>query len=73
MSILEVIHAILAVLLIGTIVVQNRVSGLSAALGGSGATNIVQRRGAEKLIYQVSIWISVAFFGLSIVRWYVYV
>lgn len=69
---LETIHAIIAVLLIISITVQTRSSGLSATFGGSGAANVVQRRGAEKLIFQVSIWLSVVFFALTIVRWYVY-
>jgi protein translocase SecG subunit len=51
---------------------QSRASGLSATFGGSGTTNVVQRRGAEKLIYKASIYLSVAFFALSIIRWYVY-
>ncbi len=69
---IEAIHAIIAILLILTIVVQTRSSGLSATFGGSGASNIVQRRGAEKLIFQASIVLSILFFALSIVRWFVY-
>ena len=69
---LEIIHVIIAVLLIITITVQTRSSGLSATFGGSGAANVVQRRGAEKLIFQASIWLSILFFALTIVRWYVY-
>lgn len=69
---LEIIHAIIAVLLIVSITIQNRSSGLSATFGGSGSSNVVQRRGAEKLVFQASIWLSVVFFALTIVRWYVY-
>lgn len=69
---LEILHAIIAVLLICSIVVQTRASGLSATFGGSGASNVVQRRGAEKLIFQASIVLSIAFFALSVIRWYVY-
>ena len=69
---LEILHSIIAILLIITIVMQSRASGLSATFGGSGTTNVVQRRGAEKLIYKASIYLSVAFFALSIIRWYVY-
>jgi len=71
MGILELIHVTVALLLSATILLQHRASGLSAAFGGSGAGAYVQRRGAEKLIYQISIWLAVVFFGLSIVRWYV--
>ena len=68
----EVIHAIIAVLLAACITIQTRASGLSATFGGSGAGNVVQRRGAEKLIYQATIGLSIAFFSLAIIRWYVY-
>ena len=67
-----ILHTIVSIVLIFLITVQHRASGLSATFGGSGATNFVQRRGAEKLIYKASIWLSVAFFALSILRWYVY-
>ena len=69
-TVLAFIHIGIALLLIPCILVQQRASGLSAAFGGSGATHIVQRRGAEKLIFRVTIWLSVAFFALSIVRWF---
>ncbi|HLC66624.1 preprotein translocase subunit SecG [Candidatus Peribacteria bacterium RIFCSPHIGHO2_02_FULL_53_20] len=64
------VHAIIAGLLSFTILLQHRASGLSATFGGTGAT-YVQRRGAEKLLYQSSIWLSVAFFGLAVARWYI--
>ena len=51
---------------------QTRSSGLSATFGGSGAANVVQRRGAEKLIFKVSIYLSIAFFALSVIRWFIY-
>ena len=69
---LEILHVIISLLLTVSIVVQTRSSGLSATFGGSGAANVVQRRGAEKLIFKVSIYLSIAFFALSIIRWYVY-
>lgn len=65
-----IIHAIIAVLLIGSIVIQHRASGLSATFGGSGET-VVQRRGAEKTVYNATILLSVVFFGMSILQWYV--
>jgi protein translocase SecG subunit len=69
---IEIIHATIAIVLCATIVVQTRSSGLSATFGGSGAANVVQRRGAEKLIFKASIYLSIIFFALTIVRWYVY-
>lgn len=56
----------LSILLSICILLQHRASGLSATFGGAGAT-YVQRRGAEKLLFQVTIWTSVLFFGLAVV------
>jgi preprotein translocase subunit SecG len=69
---LVIIHVIISVLLLLSILVQHRASGLSATFGGSGSTNFVQRRGAEKVIYKASIWLSIAFFAISILRWFVF-
>lgn len=56
-----------SLLLIACILMQHRVSGLSATFGGGGSL-YVQRRGAEKVIFKLTIWLSVAFFVLSIVQ-----
>ena len=69
---IEILHIIIAILLTITIVMQQRASGLSAALSGQmGSTNVVKRRGAEQAVYKASIWLSVAFFGLAVLRWYI--
>lgn len=60
---------VISLLLCLCILLQHRASGLSATFGGSGAV-VVQRRGAERVIYLASVWLSVAFFGLIIVQWY---
>ena len=72
MSIFDILQFISALLLVICITVQHRASGLSSTFGGSGASLVVQRRGAERLIYIATIWISLFFFGLSIARWYIY-
>ncbi|MBI3331340.1 preprotein translocase subunit SecG [Candidatus Peregrinibacteria bacterium] len=69
MIILKILQVVSAILLILTILIQHRASGLTATFGGSGAT-FVQRRGAEKVIYKASIWLSVIFFGLTVLEWY---
>ena len=66
---IEILHVVIAVLMLLGIPIQHRASGLSATFGGSGAT-FVQRRGAEKVIYKATIWLAVAFFALAVVRWY---
>jgi protein translocase SecG subunit len=65
------LQAVLGIILIFSILLQHRASGLSATFGGSGESSYVQRRGAEKLLFRLSTWVSVAFFALTIVQWYV--
>ena len=69
MAILTLLHVAVSILLGASILVQHRVSGLTSTFGGSGAT-VVQRRGAEKVIFKVTIWLSVAFFVLCVASWY---
>ena len=63
------IEAVVAVLLSLCILLQHRVSGLTSTFGGSGAV-YVQRRGAEKVIYKFTIILSVAFFAIAVLLWY---
>lgn len=70
MAIFTILEVIVSILLILSILVQHRASGLSATFGGAGAT-FVQRRGAEKVIYKASIWLSIIFFVLAVAQWYV--
>lgn len=72
MNIYAVLQIVIGILLALTILIQQRSSGLSATFGGGGATHIVKRRGAERVIYQASIVLSVLFFALTILRWYIY-
>ena len=67
MQILDIAQIVVAVLLIITILLQNRGSGLGSAFGGEG--NIyMAKRGAEKLVFFASIALAVAFLGLGVVR-----
>ncbi len=68
--VLLIIEAVIAVLLSLAILVQHRVSGLTSTFGGSGAIT-VQRRGAEKVIYKFTIILSVAFFAIAVLLWYI--
>jgi protein translocase SecG subunit len=70
MTIITILQTITALLLIPCILIQNRASGLSATFGGGGALQ-VQRRGAEKLIFKLTIILSVLFFGLAVAQWYI--
>jgi len=69
MNILLAIQTVLSVILIFCILLQSRAAGLTAGTSGVNQT-VVQRRGAEKLLYQATIVISIAFFVLTVVQWY---
>ena len=59
-TILRYTHALVAVLLILAILVQNRSSGLSSSMGGSGVVRVT-KRGAEKVIYRATIVLAILF------------
>lgn len=67
--IFTIAEAVIAALLIATILIQHRAAGLSSS-GGAGSVQ-VQRRGAEKVLFQSTIILSILFFALIIVDWYV--
>lgn len=67
MQMLDIIQIVIAILLIITILLQNRGSGLGSAFGGEG--NIyMAKRGAEKFIFFATIALAVAFLGLGVAR-----
>ena len=68
-SLFLVVEAFVAALLVLCILVQHRVSGLTSTFGGSGAV-YVQRRGAEKVIYKLTVLFSIAFFAIAVLLWY---
>lgn len=70
MSFIVWLQALVAVLLSMGILLQHRASGLSSTFGGSDSVTI-QRRGAEKVLYQLTVILSIAFFALTILDWYV--
>lgn len=59
-SILQYVQAAISILLILAILVQNRSSGLSSAMGGNENFQVT-KRGAEKVIYQATIVLAVLF------------
>ena len=64
---LTIAQTVVAVLLIITILLQQRGSGLSGAFGGESNT-YATRRGAEKGIFAATIVLVVLFIGISIAR-----
>ncbi len=69
MSFIVPIQAVLAVLIVLGILSQHRAAGLTSGSGGNNT--IVQRRGAEKVMYQGTIVLSVVFFLLTILDWFI--
>jgi preprotein translocase subunit SecG len=62
---LNIAQLILAVLLVAAILLQARGTGLGAAFGGGG--NVYRtKRGAEKKIFQMTIILSILFFGVAL-------
>ena len=66
-TILNVAQITFAILLVASILLQARGTGLGAAFGGGG--NVYRtKRGAEKKIFQFTIVVSILFFGIALVN-----
>lgn len=65
--ILNIVQIAIAVLLIATILLQSRGSGLSSAFGGGGGV-YYQKRGMEKILFRSTILLAVLFLGFSFVN-----
>lgn len=64
-TILNVVQAVLAALLVASILLQARGSGLGASFGGDG--NVYRtKRGVEKRLQQGSIILSILFLGVAL-------
>jgi preprotein translocase subunit SecG len=64
-QILSYIQLSLAILLVGSILLQARGSGLGAVFGGEG--NVYRtKRGLEKRLFQATIIFAVLFFGVAL-------
>ncbi len=61
-----IIQIILALLIIGLILLQERTSGMSGLLGGSGGGYYQARRGMEKIVFISTIIASVIFVALAV-------
>lgn len=65
---ITILQVITSIILIALILVQERSSGLSNVFGGGGGGPAQTRRGAEKKIYQATIFAAVAFFTLAVLN-----
>lgn len=66
-QILTYVQIVLAALVIITIVLQQRGSGLSSAFGGS-SMEYSTKRGVEKIIFYATIVLAILWLGISVVR-----
>ena len=67
-NILTITQLIAAVLLVITVLMQQRGTGLGGAFGGGGAEVYSAKRGAEKVVFNTTIVLAVIFVGVGIVR-----
>lgn len=67
-NILNISQIVISALLIGTILLQQKGSGLGSAFGGEGGNIYNTRRGAEKILFYATIVLSVLFLLISIIR-----
>jgi len=66
-KIIQISTLVVSILLIVSILLQNRGAGLGGIFGGEG--NIYRtKRGAEKVIFIATIVLAVTFFGLALAR-----
>ena len=70
---IAIIQIVLSVLIIALILLQERSSGMSGLIGGSGEGYYQARRGMEKFVFYSTIILSVAFVGLAIYQLFIQV
>lgn len=66
-TIFSIVQLVLAILLIIAVLMQQRGSGLGAAFGGGGGV-YATRRGIDKVLFQITIVISILFFAVAVVN-----
>ncbi|EKD47404.1 MAG: hypothetical protein ACD_66C00078G0001 [uncultured bacterium] len=64
---LNIIQLVLSVLLVGTILIQSRSTGLGSVFGGSDNVQTT-RRGVEKKLHITTVVIAIAFFVISLLN-----
>lgn len=65
MNTVNIILIILSILLVASIIVQNRGTGVSGVFGGGGESYRT-KRGAEKGLYYITIVLAILFFGVAL-------
>ncbi|MGD1003071.1 MAG: preprotein translocase subunit SecG [Minisyncoccia bacterium] len=70
---IAIIQIVLSVVIITLILLQERSSGMSGLLGGSGEGYYQARRGMEKLIFYSTIVLAVIFVALAVYQLFIQV
>jgi preprotein translocase subunit SecG len=70
---IAIIQIVLSVVIITLILLQERSSGMSGLLGGSGEGYYQARRGMEKIIFYSTIVLAVIFVALAIYQLFIQV
>jgi preprotein translocase subunit SecG len=71
--VIAIIQIVLSVVIITLILLQERSSGMSGLLGGSGEGYYQARRGMEKLIFYSTIVLAVIFVALAVYQLFIQV
>ncbi len=66
LKVFQISQMVLAVLLVISILLQQKGSGIGAGFGGGGGSIVSTRRGVDLFLYKATIVISILFFGLGI-------
>jgi len=70
-SILQILQIILSILLIIVVLLQKSEAGLGSAFGGGGGNVYTTKRGADKVLFNATIVISILFFAVAIISLFV--
>lgn len=63
---LMIAQIVLSVTIVGLVLMQNRADGMGSMFGGSGGEVFRTKRGVEKVVYRVTILLSVAICVISL-------
>jgi len=65
---LNIVQIIISVALVGVILLQVRSGGLGGAFGGTESAVYKTRRGVERMLFNITIGLSVTFFAVTILN-----
>lgn len=63
---LDIAMIIISIALIASVILQSKGAGLGGLTGGDSGAIFTARRGVEKTLFQITVALSIIFFGLSI-------